>query len=252
MRRVVGIALILLISVSVSAQEKKVRIGLNGAPNLAYFKSITPGLEKDKPRFTMDYGVLVDINFSNNYAFATGINIRNTGGTLVYPDANTLDVLAIQLESGVTTRKYKLRYVEVPLTIKMKTNEIGYLTYFGQVGLGVGTKIGAFADSKFTPGSQLGATQEISADDENVLEEMFFFNVNSIINLGVEYNISGSTSLVFSLGYKNGLMNSFYKQYMPITDTKGEVQLVDNEIVYSDVKKKVFNNAFTLNIGIFF
>ena len=34
-------------------------------------------------------------------------------------------------------RTIRAQYVNIPLFIKMKTNEIGYLTYFGQFGFGV-------------------------------------------------------------------------------------------------------------------
>ena len=35
-------------------------------------------------------------------------------------------------------RKYKVNYVTIPIGLKLKTKEIGYLTYFGEFGGNIG------------------------------------------------------------------------------------------------------------------
>ena len=39
----------------------------------------------------------------------------------------------------------KLKYLEIPLTLRLRTNEIGYITYWVQVGVGLGFNIKARA-----------------------------------------------------------------------------------------------------------
>ena len=41
-------------------------------------------------------------------------------------------------------REFRSSYVNIPLSIKMKTNEIGYFTYFGEVGTMFGLKLSQF------------------------------------------------------------------------------------------------------------
>ena len=43
-------------------------------------------------------------------------------------------------------RSYSLQYVELPLTFKMRTKEMGYTTVYGRFGLGLGMNVKAEAD----------------------------------------------------------------------------------------------------------
>ena len=119
-----------------------------------------------------------------------------TGGKLKYPD-NISD-----LQSAEITRTYKLQYVEIPLTIKMHTQEIGYLTYYGRFGAGLGINVRSKAKDSYTSGSDL-----LTIDRDNIKSETRLFKGSLIVGLGAEYSLGGRTSAIIGLTYNNGFSN---------------------------------------------
>ena len=121
MKRILVMALLLVAFTSADAQ--KVGLGLTAAPGIAWLKPDTEGLEGDGSKVAFSYGIIFDYNFTDNYALASGIEVAYNGGKIINRDTST------SLTGEITT--FKLQYIEVPITLKMKTNEIGYITYFG-------------------------------------------------------------------------------------------------------------------------
>jgi hypothetical protein len=80
--------------------------------------------------------------------------------------------------------------------LKLKTNEIGYFTYFAELGFAQEINIGSRANSS---GSDLNKT--------NVPKETNLLNMSYFFGGGVEYNIGGSTSLVAGIFYNNGFVD---------------------------------------------
>src|SRR5438270_604786 len=108
---------------TLQAQEnQKLHFGLKASPTLAWLTSDTKGFESSGTKLGFSYGLITEFNFSTHYAFATGIDVTYRGGNS-------------SLQSNDSTKvetKYNLEYIELPITLKLKTNEIGYLTYFLQ------------------------------------------------------------------------------------------------------------------------
>ena len=93
--------------------------------------------------------------------------------------------------------KYKLQYVEIPLGIKWKTEEKGYIRYFAEAPiLTVGMRTQARGN---IDGS------EVSTSDENISPDVSFFNFQLGVGAGLEYAISQNTSLVGGLYFNAGL-----------------------------------------------
>jgi hypothetical protein len=207
MKKVCWIAALFLVAGSVDAQ--KVSLGLKASPGIAWIKPDTKGVQGDGSLLGFAYGAIFDYLFTENYGLGSGLFIYHQGGKL----EQTVD-------SNLVSVKYKLQYVNIPLTLKMRTNEIGYFRYFGQFGVMPGVNLGAKGTVEI-PGAKIEL--EDPKDDINTL------NVALVIGLGTMYNFSGNTSLVLGIEWNNGFTDVF----------KG-----------SDIKGK--NNFLLVNAGVVF
>ena len=129
-----------------SAQDEAVKMGLSLTPNLSWMTSTDYDHLSSGKNLNFGFEFMADIMFSENYAFSTGIHIFQTGGAISYlvehPDN---DYSSSNNFLMTVERDYQLKYVEVPLTFKMRTKEIGYSTIYGRFGLGLGLNIKANA-----------------------------------------------------------------------------------------------------------
>jgi len=242
---------------------KKFRFGLKGEPSLSWFKPDVKGVESNGVRFSFNYGLMMDFTLggSGNYAFSTGLNVTSIKGKLKHPDYTvfTIDTLEIPAYSN-TESSYTLTHVQLPITIKMKTNEIGYMTYYGQFGFGTGFNWKSRMEYSTT---ELGANPSKREDEDvDVGKQMFPFRVSLIVGAGFEYNVSGNTSFVVGITFNNGFLNTFRgkENYFELDETDvSKVDIADviydadGEAVPKDgVKKNAVANYFALNLGIFF
>ncbi|HBF88315.1 MAG TPA: hypothetical protein DDX39_06695 [Bacteroidales bacterium] len=220
--------LALFTSISVFGQ---MRFGIVGTPQVTWLKSDVKLVETDGIRLGLSYGLNLEFSFSDNAIFTTGVFINNAGGKLKYND--TTNVFSFEhsdiidtLPTGVSIT-YKTQYLEIPLGLKFKTNEIGYLTYFGQLGLTPMVNISAKGDSE----------KPDLIDNEKIQKEVSLFNLAYHIGAGVEYNLSGNTSLLAAIIYTNG--------FFDITrNPKGNKT--------TNVSDKVIMNCVSLKVGVLF
>jgi opacity protein-like surface antigen len=180
--------------------EQKFHFGLKAAPSLAWITTDTKGFESSGTKLGFSYGLITEFNFTPNYAFATGVDITYRGGNSKY---------SFKANDSTTTNieeKYNLQYVEIPLTLKLKTNEIGYLTYFLQFGVAPGFNIRAKSDRKITTQTGSNISTE-SEDNVDIKDDINNFNLSMIIAGGLEYTLSGSTVLLAGITFNNGFLD---------------------------------------------
>ncbi len=192
-----------------NAADSKLHFGLKGAPSLAWLRTDTKGLESDGSKFGFSYGLLTEFNFADNYAFATGVDITYRGGKFKNVTTTTIDTVTTTTS---TSAKYTLQYVEIPITLKLKTNEIGYLTYYLQAGLAPGLKIRARKSYESAIQIKSGSTttnSSVSESDVDIMKEINNFNLSMIIGGGLEYTLSGSTVLLAGIQFNNGFLDVF-------------------------------------------
>jgi hypothetical protein len=193
-----------------NAQEQKFHFGLKVAPTIAWMKPDTKGLNKDGSKLGFTYGLMGESNFSPNYAFTYGVQVAYRGGILNYDSATVFP-----------RTSFVLKYVELPIGIKMKTNEFNRYRYFGQFGL--------------VPGLNLSAKS--ATEKESNIESkanITDINMSMMIAVGAEYTISGSTTFLASLEFNNGFVDVLTKS----KDT--------------DPEFKAISNYVALNLGIMF
>lgn len=164
------------------------------------FSWMVPDSKDIKPRgavMGVNAGMGIDFFFAENYAFSTGLTINNIGGKLQYPDT-----IRFTLTSGYAsvpagnTITYKLQYISIPLGLKFKTNEIGYTTFFANLGV---TPMVNIRDR--------ASDESGSLSKDNIAEDIMLFNMNYFINLGVQYSLGGSTAIIGGLGYSSGFVD---------------------------------------------
>lgn len=220
----IGIAFIFI---TVSVMSQGVTGGLYISPVVSWLKPDSKNITKDGSRFGFGFGIPVDLNFSKNFAFSTGIAYTNLGGSLKYLDSipkfEAVDSIYSLVKNSVV--KYKTSFIEIPLAFKGKTNEIGYITYF--------LKAGVSPQFRFKAKGDVGSLN--TGDD--IKAEVRSFNMGYNIGGGIEYSLGGSTKLLVEALFTNGLTN-FTKVE---TLNKGTLK-----------NEKTIMNSISLKVGILF
>lgn len=249
-----------MLSTAVMAQDgekqPKFRFGLKVAPSVAWLgpdktKFNDLGVENGGAKVKFGYGLITEFILAKNYSFLTGVEVNYAGGAINYKDAHSVyyklnDSTALYLKS----REYKQQYITIPLALKLKTNEIGYMTYFGQIGVDASFKIKGRANDEGTlySADSTGAWTvmgiEHSENEVDIMKQVQLFRIALNVGVGVEWNIAGNTSLLFAVNYNNGFTNYFYNK------TKDENKLKDN--TGEKLEEKASSNYVALTVGVLF
>jgi hypothetical protein len=195
------------------------RLGLTAHPTIGWVKPETG--KSNGVNLGFSYGLIGDFNFTENYSFSTGLTITSINGksteinpspyydAVAYPNPTAYDL------------KYMLQYVEIPLTLKLKTEKVGLVRWYGQFGLSNDFNIGAKQNVELN-----GKT---IVDDVHNKKDINFYRAGLILGGGLEYDVARSTSVMVGLTFNNG--------FTDISDDKS---------------RSVRNHYLGLNVGLFF
>lgn len=217
MKKYLFITILALVSVKVFSQNTRFTVFVD--PQFSWMSSDIKAVESDGSKFGVNIGLNMDNFFAQNYAFTTGISIDNTRGNLIFENEKKLKISGSDttLNPGSTVH-YKLQYINIPLGLKLKTNEIGYLTFFANLGINGGINIKA-----------TGEVDNFELDSKNISDEIKLFNLGYYIGAGVEYSIGGNSAIILGLTYTNGFID-----------------------ITTDSDNKITLNNFAIRIGILF
>jgi opacity protein-like surface antigen len=210
MKKLTAIALFILTGFASQAQSNEgLHFGLKITPSIAWLRTDTKGTESDGSKFGFCYGLITEFQFSDNYSFATGLDVTYRGGNLSQTTYFNDNIIR---DSTIALSNITMQYIEIPITLKLKTNEIGYLTYYLQAGLAPGFNIRSRADIKRNTWRTTLATNStvisnVELDDEDIQDDINNINLSMIIGGGVEYTLSGSTVLLVGIQFNNGLLD---------------------------------------------
>ena len=209
----------------VFSNAQTIRFGLKASPGLSWMKPESTDLTSQGIRASFNYGIISEFGITENYFFATGIEISNRGGILT----QTYDSSGTPSQQKTT---YKLQCIDIPLTIKMKTNEIGYISYFGQFG--------------FTPSFAIHSKGDIASSVNNVAlpdikGQNLSGNINPVsvaltIGIGLEYSLAGKTALLVGITFNNGFTDLLH----------------DETVFGKNYQYRAIGNYVMLNTGIIF
>jgi hypothetical protein len=211
----------LLIAVFNKSNAQELRFGIFANPVISWMHTDVSQIQGDGAQLGFDAGLLMDKFFTKRYAFTTGISITNMGGTLLYKDGKKgfqATNATVDLDPGAAV-KYNMQYIHIPLALKFRTTEIGYITYFAQVG--------------FDPMINIKAKANLpNLYNANAIKEIHPLYLAYHISAGLEYKIIGTTSLMVGITYMNG--------FTDVTDNGG------------DTTEKAVINRFDLRLGVIF
>ena len=178
--------------------QGKMRFNVHADPQFAWFKSSDS--DKINPNgsiFHIQAGLQMDYYFQENYAFVLGFGINNLGGKLLYEDSTSYSSgnQDINIEPGQETTM-NLQYVDIPVGLKLKTEELGYGTLFLQLGFNPMFNINALLTSK----DGVFEKKDIKA---NVSSFCLAYHVGA----GLEYRLGGNTALIGGVRWTSGLTN---------------------------------------------
>lgn len=254
------------------SSSSKFRLGFKASPNISWFSSDNGNMIASEKSLQFGYGLNFDIFFTENYAIGTGFNINNMGGTLSYfkkyengDDISTTTNLPITGTTQIAeiTRDLTLKYIQIPLTLKLKTNEIDLITYWGQFGLGLNMNMKAFSNDEIdflnyqttdASGNLTGINNSSRVSESfskvDVKDDINIFSSNLILAAGIEYSLSGNTSLLVGFTFQNGFTDVLRSEGIAKDQS-------NNPSLNSDNTAKTFElsgipNYVEFNVGILF
>ncbi len=184
----------------ISNAQPKITFGLHADPVISWFSTDINVVKNDGARAGFNFGLSINNYFSRNYSFSTGINLVSAGGRTVSSEPTNLRLGKHDLvEATVLPGKpviYKIQYLAVPLGLKLQTNQIGFITFFSDIGL----------DPKVVIGGKIDVPS-LDISGENALRELRIFNLSYHITGGIEYSVGGSTAFVLGLNFDNNFLD---------------------------------------------
>ncbi len=214
---------------SQEAASKKVQAGLIVGSGLNFQEMKTDYFSSGGPGSDLSLGMNFNFNFSETIGFCTGLefdfsNTKYEANNALFYRFTDKEIIrkedyegsknygVLQLES----RKDKSIYLSVPTMLLFRTKFIGYFRYFGKFGLrnSILLKTESFdIGNEYVTGSLLDNPQlNVNKENMTTKSNMFFYKGAIGIAGGVEWNFSGSTSLVGELGYYYGITPLYWER----------------------------------------
>lgn len=217
--------------------NKQYRFSISVMPLVSWMSPDSRNISSKGSRMGISGGITVEKNLNENVAFCGGLHLTQMGGKIgfdslrVKGDVNTFNNVEYT---------YKTRYIDIPVTIKLRTDEFGYSRVYFDAGLGLNILWRGKADINqniFT--NKQGGNEDRNVNDNDgdfdinnsVVEDddISFIRVPLLVGAGYEYALSKNTVVFGGLRYSAGLFN-----------------------VMSAPNTKAYSNYFGINVGLLF
>ena len=230
------VGLMLAMSLTMSAQNNGFAFGFKFGPGFDWTGSTTGAAVNEGMRTGFGVGVVAEYYFAENYAIVSGINVNMNRGHYSFKNANDSITL---LDPFTVDRYYKSTIYEIPLMIKMMTNELGNLPLraYAQVGGG------------------LGYAERVKVKDDNASEyastDREFSNLRASLKIGggAQYALDESTRIFAGVYFSHDFINNinsvrpnYYGNYIVDGKPIGE----------RDKKLNMLQNRLGIEVGILF
>jgi len=197
---------------------RNLRIGLVFS-NAMLFNSSDNVHIKNIVSYGFDYGISFDYFFTENYAFSTGVYMDNPFIVREGGMANNAGIDSTFLASefainkGLTRSDLNKRekitgmHLNIPLSFKLKTNEIGYFKYFGDIGILNSFRIQSRYSLKDTDIQKVRFGKATNSELPNLRYHTNLYNFSLKVGGGIEYTISDKTALLVGIYFYNGFID---------------------------------------------
>lgn len=212
----------------VSAQESRnLRFGAQLSPTISWLSSDHSKVLGGGADLGLKVGAVGEFGFAENYFFTVGIGFGLVhGGKLQFAEGGDIlpkSLLSDEVSESVrhnfpadTKVDYRINYLEIPVGLKLRTREYGYMRYFAEIPI-------------ITLGAVTGAKGNIDAanldvNKENIRKDLRQLNAQWGLGGGLEYNFSETNAIVVGVYYHQGFFDITKKR--PATDGKEVNHLV--------------------------
>jgi hypothetical protein len=184
------LALALLLSVLSTAQEndKALQLGFTLAPTVSWLTDDGSQLVSDGAKVGYSYGVLADFGFAKNYFFSTAFTLTSLNSKAK--------------RASTDLEEYKLQYIEVPVTLKLKSNPTATGRFYGQFGLSTGVNVSAKMDTE-------NVATKAREEDVTISSRTNLFRLGLIAGAGAEWSIGRNLSALTGVSFNNGFTKTF-------------------------------------------
>lgn len=214
---------------SQEAANKKFQAGIAIGAGLNFTNPTTKYISRNGLGNDLTVGMNFNYNYTPTIGFASGVEfdfgtIKLKTDSSLYYLYNDSEILTKNqyldvnnIFNSTTGKVYKLHerkekpiYLTIPTMLLFRTEFIGYFRYFGKFGLRNSFLLG---NTIFDTGGEVvnnPSSEPIPLKNENMKtshRDLAFYKGAIGISGGTEWNFSGTTSLVFELGYYYGFLN---------------------------------------------
>jgi len=196
MKTTIQIFLILLVSQLVCAQDLKLGVCVN--PQISWIKPESKNVDNQAAAMGLSGGLVMDKYFNKNYAFNFGLFLSSQAGSLKFTEPTEISTDEdenYKLAAGSVV-DYRINTITIPVGLKLKTNEIGYFSYFAQIGFTNQIRLKA-----------RGTSENNDLNKELITKEIKIYNLSYHFGAGVEYALSEDTSITLGVFYNNGFLD---------------------------------------------
>lgn len=204
-----------------SFAQGEFRFGLKGSSNFGWVGGTSKNIVNDGTTVAFGYGIMGDYYFKPNYGISAEIMLSNIKSKFTVTEPLAFNSVMSDTVNDLRY-EYNIQYLDIPLTMKIRTKEIGDMTYFGQFGVSMGFALNAktsivstglpksISDQEPTEYRVNGAEGDAFTVN-NFDDKVFLFRLPLIIGGGIEYKMAGSTSLQIGVRIANAFTDMFVK-----------------------------------------
>ena len=213
MKKIILILPFLAILTFANAQdEKNLRIGLMISNSLLIPSSDNVNI-KSKASYDFDFGLSFDYFFTENYAINASAYmalpfIFRSNGIKNYGDTTFTTISGKVISNNDLGKQESITNMnlDIPISFKLKTNEIGYFRYFGDIGFVNTFRIQSRYSLEDTEIQKYKFGNK-HLEDTGYEYSMNVYDFSLRVGGGIEYTISDNTALVVGIYFTNGFLD---------------------------------------------
>lgn len=267
----IALVLVVMMAGQYAISQNKFRFGLKLGPAVNWMKpDDVKKFENDGATVGFNWGLQAEYALSDNFSFYSGLELNQERGKINFAPSDNSSLVGyfmddeynfstLKEENGIYSpedtsaygirllnRTYKSTYVTLPIGMKMKTNEIGYMTYFGEFGLNIAFRTGTKITDEVDYMGNVAAKANLSdIRDVNIDKDMQPVRIQLRVGAGAEYKISEGTSVFGAIHYNLGFTNSVKKDSKLMLNEK-------DPGVFKPLSQKFTAHGIAVTIGVLF